>query len=129
MMSAASVVASTLRRIALAVALVVSSATAALAHAHLDRSVPQAGGIVHSPPSWVELWFSETVEPAFSAIEVVDQMGNHVEQGKPELDPGNTKVLRIALKSMTPGTYKVAWRVVSVDTHRASGSFTFSVGP
>ncbi|HJS62184.1 MAG TPA: copper resistance protein CopC, partial [Pseudolabrys sp.] len=28
-----------------------------------------------------------------------------------------------------PGTYKVFWRVLSVDTHRAQGDFTFRVGP
>ncbi|MSP32816.1 MAG: hypothetical protein EXR03_08360 [Pseudolabrys sp.] len=27
------------------------------------------------------------------------------------------------------GTYKVIWRVLSVDTHRSQGNFTFRVGP
>ena len=28
-----------------------------------------------------------------------------------------------------PGTYTVIWRVLSVDTHRTQGDFTFRVGP
>jgi methionine-rich copper-binding protein CopC len=27
-----------------------------------------------------------------------------------------------------PGTYKVNWRVLSVDTHRTEGNFTFRIG-
>jgi len=37
--------------------------------------------------------------------------------------------LRVALKPLPAGTYKVIWRVLSVDTHRTNGSFTFRVGP
>ena len=37
--------------------------------------------------------------------------------------------LRVPLKALPPGTYKVIWRVLSVDTHRTQGSFTFRVGP
>jgi methionine-rich copper-binding protein CopC len=36
--------------------------------------------------------------------------------------------LRVPLKPLPPGTYKVIWKVMSVDTHRAQGDFTFRVG-
>jgi methionine-rich copper-binding protein CopC len=36
--------------------------------------------------------------------------------------------LHVALKPLSPGTYKVIWRVLSVDTHRTQGDFTFRVG-
>ena len=117
-----------LRLTAFYVVLSVLGATAAQAHAHLEHAVP-ANSIVHVLPQQIELSFSEAVEPTFSTVEVADQKGGHVEQGKPSIDPGNAKILRVALRPLTPGTYKVVWRVVSVDTHRSSGSFTFSVTP
>ena len=64
-----------------------------------------------------------------AAAEVQDAKGTPVQSDKAFLDPSNTAELRVALKPLTPGTYKVIWRVLSVDTHRTNGSFTFRVGP
>ena len=33
------------------------------------------------------------------------------------------------IPDLPPGTYKVIWRVLSVDTNRTEGDFTFRVGP
>nr|WP_280113455.1 copper resistance protein CopC [Methylobacterium nodulans] len=30
---------------------------------------------------------------------------------------------------LPPGIYRVTWHVVSVDTHRTQGSFTFEIRP
>ena len=38
-----------------------------------------------------------------------------------ELDRGDGTQLRVPLKALPPGTYKVIWRVLSVDTHRTQG--------
>lgn len=118
-----------LSSLAYAAVFVALGAAAAHAHARLDHAVPAAGASVSAAPQQVELSFSETVEPAFSTVEVLDQKGEHFEQGKPELVPGNERVLRVVLKPVPSGTYKVVWRVTSVDTHRSSGSFTLTVGP
>lgn len=118
-----------LRRATFAALFAMFGATAAQAHAHLVNAVPAAGSTVNASPQQIELSFSEALEPAFSAIEVLDEKGGHVEQGKPELDSGNAKVLRITLKPLISGTYNVVWRVVSVDAHRLNGNFTFSVVP
>ena len=88
-----------------------------------------AGVVVHVPPAQIELSFSEAVEPAFSTVEVLDQAGGHAERGKPEIDPGDAKLLRIKIKLTGPGVYKVVWRVLSLDTHRSSSSFTFALAP
>jgi len=42
---------------------------------------------------------------------------------------GNTAQLRVGVKPLTAGTYTVKWKVLSVDTHRTQGSFSFTVGP
>jgi copper resistance protein C len=36
--------------------------------------------------------------------------------------------MRIGLKSLSQGTYRVRWHALSVDTHTTQGSFTFHVG-
>ena len=102
---------------------------AALAHAHLDHASPAIGSTVAQPPTEVSLWFTEALEAKFSTIEVRDAQGRPVQAGPATLARGNTAQLRVPLKALPPGTYKVFWRVLSVDTHRAQGKFTFRVGP
>jgi methionine-rich copper-binding protein CopC len=118
-----------LRQIAYACLLVSVGATAAQAHAHIEHAVPAAGSAVHASPKEVELSFSEALEPAFSSVDVLDQKGGHVEEGKTQFGPDDAKVMRIALAPLAPGAYTVVWRALSIDTHRSSGRFTFSVIP
>jgi methionine-rich copper-binding protein CopC len=35
----------------------------------------------------------------------------------------------VPLKALRPGTYRVSWHAVSIDTHRTEGAFTFTVKP
>ena len=103
--------------------------TQALAHAHLDRAMPAAGSTVSGSPKEVVLWFTEAIEAKFSSIEVRDSKGALVHDGKASGVPDNTAQLRVGLKPLAPGSYRVKWRVLSVDTHRAQGDFTFRVAP
>jgi methionine-rich copper-binding protein CopC len=36
--------------------------------------------------------------------------------------------MRIGLKPLAPGSYRVRWHALSVDTHNTEGSFSFTVG-
>ena len=105
------------------------SPLSAQAHAHLDHAMPAAGSVQGQPPKEVVIWFTEALEPKFSTIEVRDGKGVAMQAGPATLAPGNTAQLRVPLKDLAPGTYKVIWRVLSVDTHRSQGEFTFRVGP
>ena len=98
---------------------------AALAHAVLQSANPLVGSTVTSAPREVSLTFSQNIESTFSAVEVTDTNGARVDQGKPQIN-GNT--MRIGLKLLPQGTYRVRWHVLSVDTHKTEGSFTFRVG-
>jgi copper resistance protein C len=100
----------------------------ALAHAHLDHAAPRVGSTVTPSPKEVVLWFTEKLEPAFSSIEVRNAQGELVSVGKATVIGDRTQ-LRVPLKTLPKGTYKVMWRVLSVDTHRTEGNFTFGVGP
>lgn len=102
---------------------------AALAHAHLDNASPAVGSTVTQSPTEVSLWFTEALEAKFSTIEVRDAQGRPMQAGPATLARDNTAQLRVPLKTLPPGTYKVIWRVLSVDTHRTQGDFTFRVGP
>src|SRR5262249_34957164 len=111
-------------RIALACAITLASSGAALAHAALHHTTPEAGSAVSESPHEVTLTFTDTLEAAFSSADVTDSRGARVDEGKSRVN-GNT--IRISLKTLSPGSYRVQWRAVSVDTHKTEGSFTFSV--
>ena len=98
---------------------------AAHAHAMLDRASPSVGSTVASAPREVSLTFTQNLESAFSSVQVTGANGARVDQGKPQIS-GNT--MRVSLKSLSPGAYRVRWQALSVDTHKTEGSFTFTVG-
>jgi methionine-rich copper-binding protein CopC len=100
-------------------------ASAARAHAFLDHATPLVGSTVASAPHEVVLTFTQNLEPAFSTVEVTDGNGARVDQGKASVS-GNT--MQIGLKAVGPGSYKVNWHALSVDTHTTQGSFSFHIG-
>lgn len=102
--------------------------TAALAHALLQKADPPVGGMVKASPAEIRIDFSEGVEPAFSGITLHASDGTAVPVGRATVDPQNQAVMVVKVgKKLAPGTYKVDWHAVAVDTHRTEGSFTFSV--
>jgi copper resistance protein C len=111
--------------IVIAALLGVLEASTAQAHASLDRAEPTAGSTVETPPREVTLWFTERLERAFSTIEVRDANDAKVDLGTAQT---SATVMRIGLKPLPPGTYKVHWRASTVDTHTTEGSFSFHVG-
>jgi copper resistance protein C len=113
--------------IAFTILLCAAAPTLTEAHAVLDHAVPKVGDTVAQSPKEVVLWFTQKLEPAFSSIEVRNEQGAAVQAGKATVGGDRTQ-LRVPLKPLSPGTYKVIWRVLSVDTHRTQGDFTFSVG-
>jgi methionine-rich copper-binding protein CopC len=99
--------------------------TAAQAHAHLDHANPPVDGTVANAPQEVALFYTQNLEPAFSTVEVTDSRGGRVDEGKAQV---NGNIMRIGLKPIGPGSYKVHWHAISVDTHSTEGTFTFRVG-
>jgi methionine-rich copper-binding protein CopC len=95
------------------------------AHAFLDHAEPRVGNKVASPPREVTLWFTQKLEAAFSSVTVTNAAGERVDTGKPRIS-GNQ--MSISLRPGGAGTYHVTWQVLSVDTHRTDGNFTFLVG-
>ena len=52
--------------------------------------------------------------------------GKAVTKGKSEVDPTNRKRMSVALNSLMPGGYAVAWTAVATDGHRTQGHYTFT---
>jgi methionine-rich copper-binding protein CopC len=104
--------------------LLVASVPRADAHAFLDHASPTIGSTVAGAPHEVVLSFTQNLEAAFSTVAVTDPSGARVDQGKPQIG-GNT--MRVGLKALSAGTYKVRWHVLSVDTHTTEGAFSFTV--
>jgi methionine-rich copper-binding protein CopC len=102
----------------------------AWAHAFIDHTDPVVGGSVKQVPTEVKLWYTQGLEPAFSRVQVFDASGKEVDQKDIHLDPKNNHLMIVSLPAgLGAGTYKVVWRVVSVDTHTTEGAFKFTVQP
>jgi copper resistance protein C len=84
---------------------------------------------VHGSPPQLKLWFSEQIESAFSSARVLDPSGKQVDKGDKAVNPSDKTVLTVSLQQLPPAKYKVVWRIVSVDTHKTEGDFTFTVAP
>jgi methionine-rich copper-binding protein CopC len=99
--------------------------TGAHAHAFLDHADPRVGSTVPTAPREVTMTFTQELEAAFSSAEVRDEKGARVDQGRPQI---SGTVMRVGLKPLPAGAYKVHWKALSVDTHTTEGNFSFRVG-
>jgi copper transport protein len=113
--------------VALALALLFGNAPSAWAHATLVGTVPAADGVVDAVPDVVELRFDEPVETTDDAVQVFGPDGQRVDRGTVEAVDGGATV-RAPIGGDEQGTYTVAWRVTSEDSHTLTGSFVFHNG-
>jgi copper resistance protein C len=116
----------TIRSAALLAALTFGTA-AAHAHAFLDHASPLVGSTVTSAPNEVRMWFTQQLEPRFSGAQLRSSAGKVLGTGV--VDTADPKQMVIPVHGLAPGRYKVIWKVLSVDTHRTEGSFSFEVKP
>ncbi|WP_371558175.1 copper resistance protein CopC [Streptomyces longwoodensis] len=109
--------------------LLLPGANPASAHAALRATDPADGSVVPAAPRSVTLTFTESVGLLDDSFRVLDPTGHRVPTGDAEHAGGHADTARIGLPAgLDRGTFTVAWRVVSADSHPVSGAFTFSVG-
>jgi methionine-rich copper-binding protein CopC len=101
----------------------------AQAHAFLAKSEPAVGSTVTNAQAVIRLEFTEAIEIAFSGIDMTNASGSALSLKAVRFADAAHKVLMADLPMLTPGAYRVKWHVVSVDTHRSEGDFTFTVKP
>jgi copper resistance protein C len=118
---------------AVAMAASVLTATAAQAHPKLNSATPAANAVV-AAPTRIQLLFSEALVAQFSGIDLTMTEMPGMKMGPMKINgvkatvgaDGKTLVATLA-KPLAVGTYKVDYHVVSTDTHRIQGSYTFKV--
>jgi copper resistance protein C len=111
-----------------AVVSLIAAAVRVEAHAFLVHAEPRVGSKVNKAPTEVRVWFTETVQGSLSSIHVFDVSGKQVDKKDAHSDRANRAVLCVSLlPALTPGPYKVTWRVTSADTHVTNGDFRFQV--
>jgi copper transport protein len=102
------------------------------AHAQYQRSTPAANERLERgrPPAFVQVWFTEQVEPSFSKLQIFDKNRQRVDQNDSQVAPGNPYSLIISLRPKLPdGAYTVVFQNVSQeDGHATKGNFSFVVG-
>lgn len=102
----------------------------AAAHAALRSSDPAEDSVLKTAPKHVTLTFSEGIGISGNSIRVFDPTNHRVDKGEPgRVDGEGDSTVRVALRDDLPrGTFTVAWRGVSADSHPVAGAFVFSVG-
>ena len=105
-------------------------AAAAQAHPRLISASPAPNAAVAAPRQ-IQLHFSERLVSRFSGAEIMRDGGRgHAPSrlnGTARLEPGDTTLTITPASPLAKGAYRLVWHVVSVDTHRVSGSYNFSV--
>lgn len=99
----------------------------AAAHATLLAVSPADDALIDRAPAAVELRFDEPVEVVAGGVRVFGPDGERVDRATVESEEGGA-LLRAAIDGGQEGTYTVAWRVLSEDSHNLAGSFVFHVG-
>jgi methionine-rich copper-binding protein CopC len=107
--------------------IVLAGAARLEAHAFLQHAEPGVGSTLQTSPNEIKIRFSEKIEPAFSDIQVFAASGKEVDKRDAHLDRSDPALLQVSLPKLEAGTYKVVWRVVSIDTHVTKGSFSFRI--
>ena len=117
------------RGIAVAVAVVSAlvAPSAALAHASLVGTTPADGAVLDRSPEAVVLRFDESVSTVPGSVRVFDSEVSRIDSGG--IEKPSSDSVSVGLPADLPdGTYVVAWRVLSADSHPIRGAFAFSVG-
>ncbi|WP_128377394.1 copper resistance CopC/CopD family protein [Streptomyces cavernae] len=110
-------------------ALLLAGAGPASAHSALRSTDPRDGTVLKTAPRQVTLTFTESVGLSEDSLRVLDPGNRRINETNAAHVKGRSETARVQLRDGLPdGTYTVAWRVVSSDSHPISGAFTFSIG-
>ncbi|MBB3038034.1 copper resistance CopC family protein [Hoyosella altamirensis] len=100
-------------------------AAPASGHAVLVASNPEAGLEVEALPDRVSAQFNEPLQESFAAITLTDAEGNQWSDDDIEVS-GDTVSVGVA-GAGAAGTYTIAYRVISADSHPVSGTVEFTL--
>ena len=96
-------------------------------HASLVSSEPAAKSHLATAPARIRLVFSEPIEGKLSRITLARSGGTPFAVPAAG-DPRDVHAVIAPSDSLTPGAYKLEWRIVSADGHPVDGNFAFAIG-
>jgi len=111
------------------VGLLLLVASPASAHAMLEGSDPAADAVLTAPPASVDLTFNEAITLLPDSVRVFGPDGTRVDDGTIARTHDDPATAGVGVRPDLPdGTYLVAYRVVSADSHPIEGAYTFVIG-
>ena len=115
-------------RLLLALSALLASLLLIRAHGYVVRAIPADRSTLERPPTRLQYWFSEALEPRFSEINLRDQSGNIIASGG--VDENSLALLSLRVPTGLPdGAYIVELRpAFASDGHVIAESRVFFVG-
>lgn len=110
-----------MKKLILAILFALSLPTAAMAHSHMETSVPEDGATVTEPLEEVTLTFSAGIEEG-STITLTGADG---EVGFEEISIDGTDLIGTLAGPLPDGAWTLGWNVISEDGHPIEGEITF----
>ena len=99
------------------------------AHATIVRTTPADRSVVAKQPREVTIRWSEPVDLGPDSVRLLDATGARSTRRSPRTSAATARPRSLKLPAgLKKGTYVVAWRVTSADSHPVSGAFSFSIG-
>ncbi len=105
-------------------ALVVASIALVSAHMAVQKTMPEADAVLSESPQQVQIWFTQSPDPAISRLALEGADGEVSLDAKVQDDKSLMAMLPSALEA---GTYTVKWRTAGDDGHTQRGDFAFTV--
>lgn len=118
-----------IKHILSALALTIGSlaGTAAHAHARIEAADPKANSELAASPKVISLQFNESLEAAFSKIELLDAKNVAIKIPKAAVDKTDPKKMSAQLPVLRSGQYIVRWSAMTHDGHKVKGDYRFKV--
>lgn len=98
------------------------------AHSNIVSAVP-ADGSAGPAPAAIEMTFNEEVNLVFSNLTLVGPDGSDVALGALSAIAEGKGMAAPVETTLSPGSYKVVWTLLSPDGHKLEGSYDFAVAP
>ncbi len=117
------------KNFALALSLAICSLATTWAHAHakVESAEPKADSELSQPPKEIRLHFSDTLEPAFTKIVLLDAKNVAIKLPKAVVDKADAKTVSTPLPVLRAGQYLVRWSTMTRDSHKVKGEYRFRV--
>lgn len=100
------------------------------AHALISNSNPKPSQSLSTPPSKIDVYFTDPVDIHYSQIKVLDPTGKEIENKDEQYISSDQTALTVTLPSGLPnGVYTVSTKVLDqTDGHVTENAFVFAVG-